>query len=115
MNNNFLNDLQKNSLSDKTPTNAFQYINVEKHLKNMEKDYGLINIIKNNKKSKNEIVKEPNESNDDIENENNSILFTNSLIQTSFSRSNCIKKIINRKENMTIIFYFDKWKNIVAN
>jgi hypothetical protein len=40
----------------------------------------------------------------------NSIFFSNSLIQNSFNKMHILKRFFTKKENLTFIFYFNKWK-----
>jgi hypothetical protein len=84
-----------------------------------ENDYGILNIINSYRDreddyldrykdvvntSKNEITKTFEE------NENSSILFTNSVIQNSIIRMNIVKKFMHRKGFLIIQAYFKTWK-----
>jgi len=98
--------------------------NIIPHIKN---DYILSHINKNLEKldsinDKNEfydkkrseeeihnILNQNNESNDAVD--NNSVIFTNSFIQTSLIRSNMLRKIFYRNSEKIQKYYLRKWKN----
>ena len=81
---------------------------IDKNLLNIMKSYVDTNIDNNFLEDK-----EDNANYNEYENiySQYTVLFSNSLIQTSFSKFTILKRIIIRKENLTMIHFFDKWRN----
>src|SRR5689334_4754867 len=80
-------------------------------IKNMETDQGLLNIIKNYQEyEEQKRIRQESEVEEESE---NSKLFSNCLIQSSFNKFNNLKRIVLRKESVLIILFFDKWKMIL--
>jgi hypothetical protein len=107
-NNPFINELNKFSLYEDKPNKNNKEC-IDDLIKNMETDQGLLNIIKNYQDYEDQ--KRARIESEAEENENeNSNLFSNYLIQSSFTKFNNLKRIVVRKENLLLIHYLDKWK-----
>lgn len=81
---------------------------MDKLIKNIDSDYGFLNLIKTYQERDYERDEEHEESNTE------SVMFSNCFIQNSFSKMNILRKIISRQENDKLFYYLELWKSKVS-